>query len=393
MRSTRIRKERVLGPDFVSIDNIDDYRSEVKISTSPSSSPNGRAVASSAERRAVSLPSMSSFTVPDAPTFRPTAEEFADPGSYVRSIRFTAEQYGIVKIVPPPGWSPPCTIAARRASNIKYATRLQAVHRLAFSDPWPDGAEYTFSDYEAAAVRAKEMGFPFLVPPGTMSGSSSSGDGGCCAGAPTSSEGGDVKPKASPALPSAFMQAARRYADALYASGPAVYPGTDIPTSPWARMAPAVERAYWSMFEAGAATARGAPPAPPLFVEYGNDQDTRVVGSGFPLHPSVAAAARGGNDAMRPRPVALPARVEPRFDDPHYYAETGWNLNNIAFTESSVLRHIDEELAGVNAPWLYLGSIFASFAYHNEVSSCGVSCAIHQMGRRNRLQPEPRQRP
>lgn len=41
--------------------------------------------------------------VPEAPVFRPTAQEFADPLSYISSIQATAAAAGIAKIVPPPG--------------------------------------------------------------------------------------------------------------------------------------------------------------------------------------------------------------------------------------------------------------------------------------------------
>lgn len=41
--------------------------------------------------------------VPEAPIFRPTAQEFADPLSYISSIQATAAAAGIAKIVPPPG--------------------------------------------------------------------------------------------------------------------------------------------------------------------------------------------------------------------------------------------------------------------------------------------------
>lgn len=47
------------------------------------------------------------FGLPDCPVFYPTAEEFKDPMTYVRSISATGQNYGICKIVPPEGWNMP----------------------------------------------------------------------------------------------------------------------------------------------------------------------------------------------------------------------------------------------------------------------------------------------
>lgn len=42
----------------------------------------------------------------DAPTFRPTEDEFRDPMEYMRKIAPEGRKYGICKIIPPEGWKP-----------------------------------------------------------------------------------------------------------------------------------------------------------------------------------------------------------------------------------------------------------------------------------------------
>ena len=46
----------------------------------------------------------------EAPTFRPTEEEFADPFLYIKKIGHEGRKYGAVKIIPPDGWNPPFSI-------------------------------------------------------------------------------------------------------------------------------------------------------------------------------------------------------------------------------------------------------------------------------------------
>ena len=51
------------------------------------------------------------------------------------------------------------------------------------------------------------------------------------------------------------------------------------------------------------------------------------------------------------------------------YAHDGWSLNNfpkLGGTYGSMLRHIDENIAGVVVPWLYVGMMFSSFCWHIE---------------------------
>jgi hypothetical protein len=160
-------------------------------------------------------------------------------------------------------------------------------------------------------------------------------------------------------------------------------------------MAPVVEAAYWRIVEHGEQE---------LWVEYGNDQDTRAVGSGFagrevfssaatdliagtrvelpaaakrPIAAGMmgSAAARStftgesavvaasatefagntgtGVSAAQARHDALLGastdkdhqhHVAVNFADPLYYRDTGWNLNNLPFMNKSVLRHVNEEV-------------------------------------------------
>lgn len=48
--------------------------------------------------------------VPEAPTFRPTEEEFKDPVAYIQKIAPEGKKYGICRVIPPEGWQPPFAI-------------------------------------------------------------------------------------------------------------------------------------------------------------------------------------------------------------------------------------------------------------------------------------------
>jgi hypothetical protein len=64
-------------------------------------------------------------TIEDAPAFRPTAAEWADPVGYIRSIQGRIRDHGIARIVPPilPGVPGPLVLSQR--ANWRYSVRQQ----------------------------------------------------------------------------------------------------------------------------------------------------------------------------------------------------------------------------------------------------------------------------
>ncbi|KAI9723005.1 MAG: hypothetical protein M1812_001454 [Candelaria pacifica] len=63
----------------------------------------------------------------EAPTFRPTEEEFRDPMEYMRKIAPEGRKYGIAKIIPPDGWNPDFAIDTER---FHFRTRRQELNSV-----------------------------------------------------------------------------------------------------------------------------------------------------------------------------------------------------------------------------------------------------------------------
>ncbi len=87
-----------------------------------------------------------SFTPPEAPVFRPTAEEFEHPLRYIASIRPTAEAFGICKVIPPAGWKPPYVVDR---ATFRFKTRIQSVHELQERPDTQEAADQFQEEFEA----------------------------------------------------------------------------------------------------------------------------------------------------------------------------------------------------------------------------------------------------
>uniref|UniRef100_A0A8T9MV82 [histone H3]-trimethyl-L-lysine(4) demethylase n=1 Tax=Thecaphora frezii TaxID=1269715 RepID=A0A8T9MV82_9BASI len=67
------------------------------------------------------------FDLQEAPTFYPSVEEFSDPMRYIEAIGRIGAEYGIVKVVPPEGWSPECVLDQE---TFRFRTRVQQLNEL-----------------------------------------------------------------------------------------------------------------------------------------------------------------------------------------------------------------------------------------------------------------------
>merc|ERR1711970_1626979 len=79
-------------------------------------------------------------SIPEAPVYYPTAEEFQDPLGYISKITPEAERYGICKIVPPEGSKPRTSYP--KESGLAFPTKRQKVQNLQEGKPFGSGFDH-----------------------------------------------------------------------------------------------------------------------------------------------------------------------------------------------------------------------------------------------------------
>ena len=62
----------------------------------------------------------------EAPTFRPSEEEFKDPLKYIQKIRGYAEQFGMCRIIPPSSFKPECNVE----DDMRFTAYNQYINRM-----------------------------------------------------------------------------------------------------------------------------------------------------------------------------------------------------------------------------------------------------------------------
>jgi JmjC domain, hydroxylase len=83
---------------------------------------------------------------------------------------------------------------------------------------------------------------------------------------------------------------------------------------------------------------------------------------------AAAAAAVGGVGVKAEYQQQQQQLPQPEVDvyADHDYASDPWNLNLLPLAGSSLLRHLGRRVTGCMVPWLYVGSMFSAFCWHNE---------------------------
>ncbi|KAK2078486.1 hypothetical protein QBZ16_003326 [Prototheca wickerhamii] len=328
-------------------------------------------------------------SAPPVKTFYPTPEEFADPMAYISSITPEACRYGAAHIVPPPGeFDPPFALergtTGASMESFRFSIRRQPTAKLSRRSPdrlagapgtgkhalrgrcaggtclmgAGDGERERDSD---ASSSGSEFGFPIASRTHTLRSFAAYADW-----------ARSLHFRGAPLVPGARQAAAQRRP-----------PGAGAPRDPLpAPTLEQVEAEFWRVVEAP------RPEDEALGSLYGQDLDSGLHGSGFPLprwRRELLARAlrergqRGAAEAVlgdEPEPGEGAALAD-------RWAEHPWNVNNMPRAASSVLALASspdgEPITGVMVPWLYVGSALSAFSWHVEDHAL-YSVNFHHMG-------------
>lgn len=230
-------------------------------------------------------------------------------------------------------------------SKKEFQTKEQHLHRLQEGVSFGDGKDYSPSEYtKMAREKAIEWRDMYYRTDNAISSRENSSDG--------SKENGDSD-SAGPAPSNPTNGDSANTAAAAAASTPSSSAGPSQPVDSGSKEfnTENLEKDYWNIVETQSQS---------VVVEYGNDVNANDFGSGFPMSERGRCLEGGTIDVDK---VDLP---EPKFGTEDYYKETWWNLNNIPCAPDSILRHVRVGINGINVPWMYYGSLFSTFCWHNE---------------------------
>lgn len=73
----------------------------------------------------------------EAPTYRPTMEEWKEPLDYIQKIADEGRRYGIVKIIPPDSWNPDFAIDTEVRRICQRSSKLSHSCLSGPSRPFP----------------------------------------------------------------------------------------------------------------------------------------------------------------------------------------------------------------------------------------------------------------
>lgn len=253
--------------------------------------------------------------LPVAPAFRPTEEEWRDPLAYIALITPAAEAVGIARIVPPAGWRQQPFRNPVAGTGLVFETKRQELHRLQEGVPFGDVRG------RAACDRGRAHCCGRFLRVGTTRRRL------------TSSRRTRSAPRHG--RPVRLAHQCPVLTRAVVVQWLKEHPlPADEPEAQF------LERSYWKLVEGRDEQVQTVPAhsasvadsaLTQVVVDYANDLDTSVYGTGF------------GDEAATRSPF--------------------WDLNRLIEHPGNVLRAVDSTVPGVTRPWLYFGSLFTTFCW------------------------------